>query len=222
MTDTPVRAGLVQRGVYAAATGRRPIINAGNETLSAIVNDALMEPEVSAAALAHAVSRDTVRSFRKKDAEVAQFVEQVRVTDAALSVQQRRVLELRNLLTEGALAGKIHDLLVELDVDRAKFDAWLSSDEQLLALTDATPGIDVMATLMLERDRNRDHRTHRNDGKDFSFLNVALPYANIVVTERSWAHLATSSALTAKYGTVVTGDASELPELLRDSGCLEP
>jgi hypothetical protein len=90
-----------------------------------------------------------------------------------------------------------------------------------LALTNDTPGIDVEATLMLHRDRNQEHRTHRNDGKDFAFLKVAIPYANIVVTERSWAHVANSSGLAAKYGTVVTADASELPRLLREMGCID-
>ncbi len=74
---------------------------------------------------------------------------------------------------------------------------------------------------MLHRDRNQEHRTHRNDGKDFAFLKVAIPYANIVVTERSWAHVANSSGLAAKYGTVVTADASELPRLLREMGCID-
>jgi hypothetical protein len=89
-----------------------------------------------------------------------------------------------------------------------------------MTFTDAVPGIDVMATLMLQRDLNQEHRTHVNDGKDFSFLKVAIPYGNVVVAEKSWTHFAQASGLAERYGTVIEADARNLPELLAAAGCL--
>jgi hypothetical protein len=103
---------------------------------------------------------------------------------------------------------------------RSAFQIWLDDAENLKTFTDDVPGIDVMATLMLKRDLNPEHRTHQNDGKDFSFLKVAIPYANIVVAEKSWSHFAVASGLTRRYGTIVEADAKKLPAILRAAGCL--
>jgi hypothetical protein len=120
------------------------------------------------------------------------------------------------VLSKGA---RIEPILRDLKIDPSDFRDWLADDENLMRLTNDVPSLDVSMTLMLEHDRNRDHRTHRNDGKDLTFLDVAIPYANIVVTERSWASIARSSGLAARYQTAVSSNAAELPDLLAAAGC---
>ena len=220
VTETPIRSNLVQRAMYAAVSGRTPSGNTGDSTMDRLLTESLFEPEVSAAALAHVASREMIATFRERDIEGARFVEGVRAIDADLTTQRRRLLELRNVLSGGSLAKRLEPIQLDLGIDPAQFKSWLDTDENLLRLIDDVPSLDVTATLMLERDRNRDHRTHRNDGKDFSFLDVAIPYANIVVAERSWASIARSSGLADKYGTAVSADAAELPELLQRAGCI--
>jgi hypothetical protein len=50
---------------------------------------------------------------------------------------------------------------------------------------------------------------------------LAIPYANIVVAEKSWSHVAATSGLGERYGTVIVRDARALPDLLRSEGCLQ-
>ena len=62
---------------------------------------------------------------------------------------------------------------------------------------------------------------HRNDWKDIGFLSVAIPYANIVVTEKHWSHLSDQTGLSAQYRTITTASLHRLPELLQAEGCLD-
>jgi len=101
---------------------------------------------------------------------------------------------------------------------RTRSIGWLREDDHLGVFANAVPGIDVTASLMLQRDVNKEHRTRRNDGKDFSFMRIAIPYANMVVAEKSWTHFARKSGLAERYETVMEADARKLPELLAAAG----
>jgi hypothetical protein len=51
------------------------------------------------------------------------------------------------------------------------------------------------------------------------FMSVALPYANVVVAEKAWAHVAKASRLDALYSTRLVSLA-ELPKELERQGCV--
>jgi hypothetical protein len=106
------------------------------------------------------------------------------------------------------------------NVDADQFYKWLGEADHLDRFTDELHGLNVSTTLMLARDRNPDHEVHENDGRDYAFLGVAIPYGNIVVTENSWAHFANATGLADKYGTSVIARTSELPEVLAQQGCI--
>jgi hypothetical protein len=215
-----LRPGLMRPGLFGATMGKYPVIETGNPNLDRLVLDAMYDPEVSVSAMMEAIDRPTIHRFRAKEQQAASIVEGIRKIDAHLSVDERRRLELRNLLRDGSTAEMLAEVLLEMGVERSAFQIWLDDAENLKTFTDDVPGIDVMATLMLKRDLNPEHRTHQNDGKDFSFLKVAIPYANIVVAEKSWSHFAVASGLTRRYGTTVEADAKKLPAILRAAGCL--
>jgi hypothetical protein len=216
---SPIRSILVQRGMTAAIAGRKPLIHTGNEAMDLLLTDAAHEPEVSVEALVHTATRAHIASFRRQDEDTNEIVAQVRQIDAHLKIEERRRLEFTNLLRDGALADLLRSLFTETRVDAAPFFNWLWTGENVVRFVQDVPGIDVMATLMLYRDRNREHATHRNDGRDFSFLKVAIPYGNVVVTENFWAHLALSTGFAAKYGTTVIAKTTMLPEVLATAGC---
>jgi hypothetical protein len=56
----------------------------------------------------------------------------------------------------------------------------------------------------------------RNDLTDLLFLAVAIPYCDIVVTERFWADIARRTTLLETYSTVVLTNLAELPDYLQD------
>lgn len=71
------------------------------------------------------------------------------------------------------------------------------------ACIEVLPRVDTLATLREWKHRDLNHEWHQHDQSDLLSLAVAVPYADVVVTERRWTHLCEASGLTAKYGTQV-------------------
>lgn len=63
------------------------------------------------------------------------------------------------------------------------------------------------------RDKQSGGRVSKNDFNDISFLSYAIPYASIVVTERSWVQLAKRLGLDKIYGSIMM-PVSEMEDLL--------
>jgi hypothetical protein len=51
-------------------------------------------------------------------------------------------------------------------------------------------------------------------------MSVAVPYSNIVVSERYWGKKVQTTGLAAKYDTLLITDLQELPSHLSAMGCL--
>lgn len=82
--------------------------------------------------------------------------------------------------------------------------------EQLMAFFESTPILNTEIELATERDEHWDRQVDPNDLTDVSFLSIAIPHCDIVVTERLWANFAKRKKLDQKYGTVILADLSEL------------
>ena len=76
------------------------------------------------------------------------------------------------------------------------------------------PCLDVQMELATERDEHRDRKVQPNDMIDIFALSVAIPYCDIVITERFWVDLATRKGLSKKYGTVMLSRIENLPDHL--------
>ncbi|MFE1575394.1 hypothetical protein [Streptomyces fradiae] len=64
------------------------------------------------------------------------------------------------------------------------------------------------------KHRNSQWPWQQHDQIDLAALSVALPYADIVVTERQWTHLLKVAKLDRRFGTRVISRLGELPGLL--------
>lgn len=78
----------------------------------------------------------------------------------------------------------------------------------------------IWVRLWFERDRSGNDKPAVNDARDGSFLGQAIAYANIVVTEKRWEHLANKTKIAERYGTKVLKSVDGLPGLLKQEGCL--
>lgn len=78
--------------------------------------------------------------------------------------------------------------------------------ERLSQFWKGVPSLDVDCELILYRDRQRQRRIQGNDARDISHLAVAIPYCDVVVTERFWTRAAEETGLASKYGTTVSSN----------------
>jgi hypothetical protein len=68
--------------------------------------------------------------------------------------------------------------------------------------------------LEMESAKNRSRAIDSNDLRDMSFYETALPYANVVVTEKYWEDRMRQSKLGEHFGTRVLHRIADLPEAL--------
>lgn len=177
--------------------------------LPALLDQVHLEPELSVLAIVDALDAETIEEGRHTDQRAAAALERARGSDD-------RATRLRVLMGEDA--GELRSVLLHRGVEPPEFSRWL--DGHLEAFIEDVPSVDVATRLIMARDRNRDARADRNDMKDMFFLEQAVPYANVVVTENSWSALAASEGLDARFSTRVLPNLRTIPELLRDERVL--
>jgi len=209
-----VRERLVQRGVTAAIKGGLPVITGVDPETSTFLVDTLDEPEITILMLMNLLTPEEAKNKRQRANETASISMQIRQHTPNRSMEEQRRAASVSLFQGGLAREQLRELFTDQYATRDRFLSWLADDDNAVRFAAAVPGIDVMMTLILVRNRNPNHKTHSNDGEDFAFLRTALPYANIVVTENSWGHFARSSGLADRYGTVVISDLIDLPDTL--------
>jgi hypothetical protein len=77
-------------------------------------------------------------------------------------------------------------------------------------LTDSMPSGDAWISLLTAVHRNPQSRWQPNDIFDFDALSVAIPYCDIVVTDRHACRLANSARLPSRLGTKVIPTLDQL------------
>jgi hypothetical protein len=83
-----------------------------------------------------------------------------------------------------------------------------------LAIWDSIQTLHVETTLESERDEQRRREIDVNDVMNVSFLNVAIPHCDIIVTERFWVDLAKRNRLDQASGTILLTDLAGLEQHL--------
>jgi len=73
------------------------------------------------------------------------------------------------------------------------------------AFVSGLPSVDALTTFREWKHRDLNHSWDQHDHTDLVNLSMAVPYADVIVTERRWAHLAHASGLVNRYGSVVVG-----------------
>jgi hypothetical protein len=216
----PVRRVVIQEGI-STAFGVLPVISGGTPEIGAFLTNLCSTSEVSLELLLklaedRAFFRNAVAA---EEAAVAGF-EQVRQRASNdLSPDQRMALELASLLTSGEGAGQdLRAALVELGIGQDDLLKRIGSIDDFKAFALSIPTIDVFVNLLLERDRNR--AVQRNDTRDMVWQSVAVPYADLIVMEKSWAHIVRSAKLDQKYQTLVITDSREISDELKKLGCV--
>lgn len=203
-------------GVFGQTEIHVPL--SGNPEIDSQMNAAMQSPEFSVLTMLQARNNGTYTSLRISESETMQTVAAVRKDDALLDAVERERRECGNWLKSVVVI--LADALTHLQIDHNHFMLWLREGNNLQAFCRGIPSTDVLLTLMLARDRDSNSKTDNNDGLDWRYLQAAVPYANIVLTEKRWAHYANIHKLPERYNVRVTADLPRLPEILAEEGCL--
>jgi hypothetical protein len=118
---------------------------------------------------------------------------------------------LRDVVAARYLALEIHPTLDEESTQRGiDFPGLFPQPGAARRFTDSMPSADVWITLLTARHRNPQTRWIANDIYDADALSVAIPYCDLVATERHAAHLLHAEGLPKRVGTTVVTTLDEL------------
>jgi hypothetical protein len=199
----PDGAGILRALGQDAVTGVAPELAV---LLPQLMDEAHLEPEMSVLAIVDALSAESIAEGRRIDQRAAAALERARESD--------RATRLRILLGEDA--GTLRSVLDEMEIRHEDFSRWL--DVHIETFIADVPSVNVPTRLLMARDRDRTARIDRNDMKDMFFLEQAIPYGNIVVTENRWAALAAAESLDEQYATRVLPNPRTITALLKSDG----
>lgn len=117
-----------------------------------------------------------------------------------------------------SLLGEINEISEELNIDPHGFffDGVLgrTPPESMHTFLTGLPSAFAWATLRYWKHRDLTHPWEQHDWTDISALSVAVPYCDVVVTERRWAHMIKASRLAELYKTQIGHGITALHSLL--------
>ncbi|WP_433524030.1 hypothetical protein ACQPZ2_01985 [Nocardia pseudovaccinii] len=129
-----------------------------------------------------------------------------------------RTQNLRHRLNDYAITSEIADFIDPL-MERCQrhgisMDEVFRDKETIRELLQRIPSRWVSSELRRVRLRNPQQPWTKNDLNDILALSIAVPYCDVVVTERQWSRHINHLGLAEQYGTTVLHDLTELTEVL--------
>jgi hypothetical protein len=122
---------------------------------------------------------------------------------------------LRDVVAARELCVEFEDILPRVLVPRRLVLRDIISDpESALKFVRAMPSTDVSVELKTAWHRNRDKKWSANDIYDIDAMGLAVPYCDIVVTEKACHHALSTARLGERMHTALLRDLNELPSAL--------
>ncbi|MBL7127914.1 MAG: hypothetical protein ISS16_02905 [Ignavibacteria bacterium] len=155
-----------------------------------------------------AIPENISKEMTAEDESMVSLFEAERLKIKSLSKEEAYKHVVSDILSGPLLPGLMTQL-ESLKIDSKVFtDKFLNNKDTIIGFLNSIPSIEVFAKILLARDRGS--KIHRNDIYDMEFLSTAVPYCDIVITERSWCHNLKQEKLDEKYNTAVLNDVNDL------------
>ena len=86
--------------------------------------------------------------------------------------------------------------------------------EKIASLIDLVPCWDVERCLSVQVEQQWNRELQGNDVYDIAALTAAIPYCDVVVTEKLWTHLCNASGIDVRYNSRVVNSIFDIAPLL--------
>jgi hypothetical protein len=126
--------------------------------------------------------------------------------------------ENRNMLRRFLLVEEFEDLAKDINktcrLHSLDPSPLIQTREMIMNFIESVPTRHVFSELRIARHRNNQQPWVQHDFADLLALSVAIPYCDIVVTEKQWCHVARQAHLDRKYGTVMASNLKQATHAL--------
>lgn len=157
-----------------------------------------------------ATNLEAIEQYNNSQAELVGRVESFREKAKQSGKAAHRRAYIANLTIA------IQDELIEaLGLYHKTMDDFLNLGRDVItSIYKNCPTVDTEITIVTTRNEQWDKKVKANDSVDIAFLTTAIPYCDIVVTEKFWGTLAKQKKLHQKYKTHFFSDLNELEGVL--------
>lgn len=213
-TSRSLRPNVVAHGVFSAF-GRSVSIKSKSRAVEAQALLKAYSAETSLSLMLDAgAKRKLFYDSAVSDAEIVKIYERARSLN--LSPEQRYGYELIGFLSGGDTGKAFVDSMQELGLNQIEFADRVRTTDDYQQFVKLCPALWTFLELLLARDKNPGRPVKKNDFHDLLALSVAIPYCNIVVTEKDFADMIRRRKLDSEFGTTVLTKAELIEiELMR-------
>ena len=157
-----------------------------------------------------ATNLKALEQYNRSQAEFVERVESFREKAKQHGKMAHRRAYIANLTI--AIQDELIDVLKLYDKTMEDF-LNLGRDE-ITSIYDNCPTVDIEIALVVSRNEQWDKKVKANDSVDIAFLTIAIPYCDVIITEKFWCSLIQRTKLDKKYNTVVLRDINNLLEII--------
>jgi hypothetical protein len=151
-------------------------------------------------------------AFEVAERRAQQEIDQVARFNADPGWRKGRI---RDVIAVREVAIELNDHLAKGLADRGvAFEEVFTSPEMTRAAWDAMPSFDVAVTIKTEYHRDPNHTWRTNDIADIDALGSALPYCDVVLTDKAVVANARRTGLAERLGTTILSSLEGLPDVL--------
>ncbi|MCD4678998.1 MAG: hypothetical protein K8S00_01295 [Bacteroidales bacterium] len=161
------------------------------------------------------ISRELVNELKQEDIDsIVDYEKSRQLKNEELSKEMRLRVAIMEMAYD-RLFPVIIEQLKKMGIDPKPFADSFKDIEDWKGFFFSMPTMDIWINLHVLRDSDKGKAVHRNDTNDMAFLSIAVPYCDIVVTEKYWAHHLISNGYDKKYNTTILTDLTELTDLIK-------
>jgi hypothetical protein len=151
-----------------------------------------------------------IKGFTRNAASYAQEIERKR----NLGKKYSKVIRKRAYIGDLLLRDQEIFIMVFAQFGLSFKDFLSKGKKHITSFFEQIPIYDVEIGLATERNEHWDKSIDPNDMTDIGFLSVAIPYCDIVITEKFWADLAKRKKLSDKYKTTILSELSDIENII--------
>jgi len=185
------------------------------QQLSSIItthlNDTISDKVISNILLDN-YDKNFVEGFRNDDTIMTELFETNRENLLKLPKQHRYKIFL--IKRFWGIINELNININELCKNKEKYLlSTLEDKNNIIKLLEGAPSFNVSTKLTYELLKDKERPIQKHDNRDINFLTTALPYSDVIITERTWKHLIVTNKLDNKYSTIVENDLNYLLNL---------
>jgi hypothetical protein len=212
---------------FAHCFGSKAVVtsNESNKEVPQEIRDelqsALKDPELVSDLLSRDQDRDWLRQAVKQDESLANVLEDLRKPkylhpDKTMRENMEQAACISEIIEPRftrMFSELKSDLQLDLDLEDYRHEVF-SSKESAQTFVKSVPTAYVYSVLTDARNRNVGRPIEPNDLMDIGPLAIAVPYCDVVVTEREWSNILNERKIGELYNTKITHKIEDLTDFI--------